>query len=290
MTPVAITGYASLDYVVRLEDAPRRDATVIAARADAWPRLGGSPSYVAMALVRAGVGRAVPLTWVADDEAGGQFVAALAAARVPTDGVARSLPGGTPVCILAYSPDGACFCLYDPGAGRSVGFDPRQRSILDEAGWVCLTAGPAEATRQALARLAAGQCLCWAVKADGDAFPPDLRTAIAARADLIVFSRGEHPFIAAALDAAPRTSERILVETRGAEGAHLTVGGTTALIAAAPVAAADPTGAGDTFVGGMLASLIARPGDTVAAVRAGQEAARALLLARTHELQGIMAR
>lgn len=287
MTSVAITGYASLDYVLRLEDVPRRDATVIAARAGAWPRLGGSSCYVAMAVVRAGIARAVPVTWVAGDEAGERFVAALAAAQVPTDGVVQSLPGGTPVCILAYPPGGACFCLYDPGAGRSVGFDPRQRGILDEAGWVCLTAGPAEATRQALARLAAGQRLCWAVKADGDAFPPDLRAAIAARADLIVFSRGERPFIAAALETASPRSGRILVETHGADGAHLMVDGRTASIAATPVAAADPTGAGDTFVGGMLASLIKRPGDAVAAVGGGHEAARAMLLARTKELQGV---
>jgi electron transfer flavoprotein alpha/beta subunit len=58
--------------------------------------------------------------------------------------------------------------------------DARQRSILDQAGWVCLTVGPAAATREVLARLAAGQRLCWAVKADGDAFPAALRQAIAA--------------------------------------------------------------------------------------------------------------
>jgi ribokinase len=284
MTAVAITGYASLDYVLRLEDAPRRDATVIAARGGEWPRLGGSPCYVAMALVRAGVARAVPVTWVADDAAGRAFVAALAAARIPTEGVARSLPGRTPVCLLAYPPDGACFCLYDPGAGRGVGFDAHQRSILDQAGWVCLTVGPAAATREVLARLAAGQRLCWAVKADGDAFPAAMRQAIAARADLIVFGRAERPFVAAALESVAPRSGRILVETRGAEGVQVTLDGRATAVAATGIVAADPTGAGDTFVGGMLASLIARPGDAMAAVRAGQEAAHAMLLARTEEM------
>lgn len=287
MTVVAVIGYASLDYVVRLEDAPRRNATVIAARGGAWPRLGGSPCYVAMALVRGGVAQAMPITWVADDAAGRDVVAALAAAQVPTDGLARSLPGRTPVCILAYAPDGACFCLYDPGAGRGAGFDSRQRSILGQAAWVCLTVGPATATQEVLARLADGQRLCWVVKADGDAFPPDLRDAIAARADLIVFGRAERPFIAAALGAVPPRSGRILVETRGAEGAHLTLDGWTTPVAAAEIVATDPTGAGDTFVGGMLASLIRRPGDAMAAVRAGQDAARAMLFARVKELPGM---
>jgi ribokinase len=291
MTAVAITGYASLDYVVRLEHAPQRDATVIAGRTGDWPRLGGSPCYIAMALVRAGISHAIPVTWVADDEAGRRFVAALAAAYVPIDGVARSLPGGTPVCILAYAPDDACFCLYDPGASRNVGLDSAQCDILDAAGWVCLTAGPARATRQVLARLAARQHLCWAVKADADAFPPDLRAEIAARADLIVFNRREHSFVSMALDIAAQQPGRILVETRGAEGALLTVDGKSELIPAAPVAAAaaDPTGAGDTFIGGMLASLITRSGDAAVAVRAGQEAARTMLLARANGLQGMMA-
>ena len=106
---------------MRLEGPPLPDATVIAARpAGAWPRLGGSPSYIAAALVRAGIARAVPLTWVAEDEAGGHFVARLAAEGVPVRRAWRAAStAATPVCILAYAPDGACFCLYDPGASRS---------------------------------------------------------------------------------------------------------------------------------------------------------------------------
>ena len=284
MTSVAITGYASLDHVVRLEGPPLPDATVIAARqAGAWPRLGGSPSYIAAALVRAGIARAVPVTWVAEDEAGGHFVASLAFEGVSVDGVARTLGGRTPVCILAYVPDGACFCLYDPGASRSIGLAEFQGAIVDAADWVCVTVGPATATRAILARLRSDQRLAWVVKADGDAFPPALRAALAARADLIVCSRGERPFVADALEAVPARAGRILVETRGVEGAQVTVAGRTVLMAGETLAAPDPTGAGDTFVGGMLASLIARPDDAAAAVRAGQRAAREMLSARIRE-------
>ena len=196
------------------------------------------------------------------------------------DGVARTLPGRTPVCILAYAPEGACFCLYDPGASRAVGLAEFQRVLVDAADWVCVTAGPAAATRAVLAHLRPSQRLAWAVKADADAFAPDLRAALAARADLLVSSRGERPFVADALAAAPARPGRILVETRGAAGAQVTADGRTALIEAATVAAPDPTGAGDSFIGGMLAALIARRGDAAAAVRAGQRAARDMLAAR----------
>jgi ribokinase len=279
---IAIVGYASLDHVLRLEDTPRPDATAIATRTgDDWPRLGGSPSYIAAALVRAGVARAVPITWVADDESGARFVEALVALGVTTAGVARSLPGATPVCVLAYAPEGACFCLYAPGASRAAGLDDTQRRLLDAADWVCVTAGPAEATREVLARLRPAQRLAWAVKADADAFPPPLRSALAIRADLIVFSCGERPFVAAALEAAPLRRERLVVETQGTEGARLSQEGHSEQIAAtAPVQTPDPTGAGDTFVGGMLAALLADPEDAAAAVRLGQRAAGDMLRAR----------
>src|SRR5579863_4632140 len=106
MSQVAVTGYASLDHVIRLESVPRPNETAMASRpAGGWPRLGGSPSYVCVALARAGI-RATPITWVAADEPGTRFVAELEAAGVPAEGVSRALQGPTPICILAYDPGG----------------------------------------------------------------------------------------------------------------------------------------------------------------------------------------
>lgn len=278
MTRVAITGYASLDHVIQLEGAPRPNETVLISRAPAaWPRLGGSPSYVAMALVRAGVPRAVPITWVADDEDGTRFLAALRSANVPVDGVAHSLPGWTPICLLAYDPGGACYVLYDAAASRSATLTDPQRAIVAAADWVCVTVGPATATRAVLASLGPHQRLAWAVKSDGDAFPPDLRTALAARADLVVHSRSERPFVAGALSGQAERSQRVVVETRGAEGAQVSSIAGSELVPARHLAASDPTGAGDTFVGGLLAALIAAPGDAIGAVRAAQTAAYEML-------------
>ena len=57
MTKIAITGYASLDHVAILNGAPEagRTTTILRRPGDAWPRLGGSPAYVAAALVASGV-------------------------------------------------------------------------------------------------------------------------------------------------------------------------------------------------------------------------------------------
>jgi ribokinase len=280
MTGIAITGYASLDYVAQMEAAPRPNETVIAGRPGDWPRLGGTPSFVATALVRGGAKEAFPISWVSGDEDGARFIAALQAARVPVEGIARSLPGRTPICILAYDPTGACYVIYDPAASRMATLTPEQGRLVDGADWVCITVGPASASRDALARVRPGQRLAWAVKADGDAFPSDLRAALAARADLIVHSRGERHFVGDALKAAAARPGRIVVETRGADGAQVQCDGRSELVPAKHVDAPDPTGAGDTFVGGLLAALIARPGDAVGAVRAGQEAAHAMLIER----------
>ena len=53
---VVVTGYASLDYAMRLDRAPQPDATatILVAPLE-WPRLGGSPAYIACAMVAAGV-------------------------------------------------------------------------------------------------------------------------------------------------------------------------------------------------------------------------------------------
>jgi ribokinase len=281
MTSVAITGYASLDHVVQLEAAPRPNETVIAARlSSGWPRLGGSPSYVAMALVRAGVPRALPVTWVAGDDDGARIVAALEAAQVPTEGIARSLPGRTPICILAYDPSGACYVLYEPAASRKATLSETQRRIVEDADWLCVTVGPAAATRAALALVKPHQHVAWAVKADGDSFPSDLRFALARRADLVVYSRAEHAFVVEALADTQARPGRIVVETRGADGAQISVAGLSESVPAMHLAVADPTGAGDTFVGGLLAALITGPTDAAGAVRAAQSAAQDLLRRR----------
>jgi ribokinase len=123
--------------------------------------------------------------------------------------------------------------------------------------------------------------IVWAVKADPRAVPAELAAAIAARADIVACSRGEAPFVADAFKAAgaPRR-RRLLIETRGRDGVCLSVDGREQIIAVEPLASEDTTGAGDTFLGGLLAALVNNPDRPADAVEAGARAARAMLLAR----------
>jgi ribokinase len=284
VTRVVVTGYAGLDHVVALAGTPMAGATVRMRRLPgAWPRPGGSPFYVAAALAAGGIAEVAPLTWVGSDAAGEEYQAALAACGLCCDGIA-TLSGATPVTIMAYAPDGGCFCLYDAGSPEPEALTPVQADLLATAGWVCVTVGPPAITDAVLDRLPAEASLAWAVKADPRSFSPAQAARLAARADLICHSRAETGFVAAAVAGAGRRRPgAIRVETRGPEGAMLTWDGECRILPTDPLPVRDPTGAGDTLVGGVIASLIANPDDKPGAVRAGIAAARAML--RTRESQ-----
>jgi ribokinase len=283
MTRIAISGYASLDYVVQLAAPPQPSRTVaVTSRAEAWPRPGGSPIYVGAAIRRAGGVDISLITWVGADVAGSDYIRRVAALALSPEGVVRSLSGHTPICILAYDPSGVSYCLYEASASTEAGYNPVQLAMIEAADWICLTVQPASAARAALARISDRQRLVWAVKGDPDAFPEDLRRDLAARADLVVHSQGERDFVAPFLAAAPGRTDRLVVETQGADGAALTIGGRmlkAPLEKTNQVMTSDPTGAGDTFLGGLIAALIVKR-DPVAALRAGEAAAREMLIAR----------
>ena len=278
---VVVTGYASLDYAVRLDRPLRPDATAtILSRPAEWPRLGGSPAYVAAALVGGGVHDAIPISWVADDADGARYRAGLARFGIRTDGIASG-SGRTPICILAYQPDGGCHCLYDPGLAEPIELDRAQRDLVADADWVCLTVGPAEATRRALAAVQPDAKVVWAVKVDARAVPADLAAAIAGRADFVAFSRGEAEFVAKArASTGAKKRSQILIETRGREGVALSQGWREDVFPVESLAADDTTGAGDTFLGGFLSASLRDNAPPAQAVKAGIEAVHALLAER----------
>ncbi len=281
MTRVAVTGYASMDYAVRLDGPPLADRTVriVQRSSDGWPRLGGSPSYVARALAGAGVKDAVPISWVGGDADGDHYIALLATAGLSTTGIDRA-PGRTPISILAYQPDGGCACLFDKGLDDEPVLSPRQSELVASAGWVCLTVGPPAVSRAVLDVIGPEVRLVWAVKGDPKALTPELATAIAGRADVITYSQRERSFLEPILAAAGKRIGRILVETRGAEGAVVTSGKMNAEIACEPVTSSDTTGAGDTFVGGLIASLMRDSADPRRAVQAAMTSVTRLLVSR----------
>jgi ribokinase len=280
MSRIVVTGYASLDYSVRLDGKAEADRTTrIVSRSErAWPRLGGSPAHVALALVRHGVRDVLPVTWIGSDIDGSIYLERLGHVGIALDGVERAR-GRTPICILAYQPDGGCVCLYDAGLDGEPELSKSQFARIAAAEWVCLTVGPPAVSAAVLEAINDSARLVWAVKADPHAFTGDLANRIAARADVISFSRRERGFVEAALTGRSRPG-RALIETRGAEGARVEWDGQSADVVGKPVSAPDPTGAGDTFVGGVIAALIQGSADPREAVAAGIAAARQLLLSR----------
>jgi ribokinase len=195
---------------------------------------------------------------------------------VETEGV-RARLGRTPICVLAYQPDGGCVCLYDPGLDPAPTLDDDQRALICAADVLCLTVGPTQATREALALARPEAKVVWAVKADPRATPPDLAAALIARADIVAYSRGEVGFVAAA-GATRRDAVRI--ETLGAEGVALFHAGAETRVAAEPISCEDATGAGDTWLGGFLAAYCVRNETLVASARSGGESVCALFTAR----------
>ncbi len=274
-----VTGYASLDYTLRLDRAPEPDRTAtILSRAEEFPRLGGSPAYVAAAMHQGGTTDVAPITWVGDDAAGVRYREAVEELGLPAVGIGIR-PGRTPVCILAYEPAGGCHCFYHPSLAEPIDLHPSQRILISAADLVCVTVGPEQATRQTLALARPDATLVWAVKADARAVPPDLAAALAARADIVVSSRGESAFVRAAYAAAGRVDRaQLRIETRGGEGVATVGDGAEVFIPSEPVAAEDSTGAGDTFLGGFLAAW--RAGGARPAIEKGMAAARALLASR----------
>jgi ribokinase len=280
-----VTGYASLDYTVTLDRAPEPDRTAtVLSRASEFPRLGGSPAYVAAAMVAAGARDAAPVTWVGDDAEGQRYCAALETLGVRSDGVAIR-PGRTPVCVLAYQPDGGCHCFYHPSLSEPLLLDEGQRELVAAADMVCVTVGPETATREVLAATAPHAILVWAVKADPRAVPPNLAAALAMRADIVVSSRREAGFVRDAFArAGARRSPPIRIETRGGEGVAILGDDSETLVSVETFRADDTTGAGDTFLGGFLAAW--RAGGVERAVESGVTAAGALLLRRTEKNMG----
>jgi ribokinase len=277
VTRVVITGYASFDHVMRLDGVPAPGATtrILHRPAEAWPRIGGSPAYVAAALVAGGVPDAVPLSWVGADAEGETYRATLDARGIRSDGVARVAGARTPMALLGYTPDGGCVCLYHASLPEPLAITPHQDMLLRGAAWVCVTVGPPAVTDRVLAL--APPHLAWAVKHDAKALTRAQAQALAGRADLLCFSQAEAAFVAGL---GARRPDCIVVETRGAAGAVVRWHHEETALPAIPLACDDPTGAGDTVVGGMLAALIGAPNDPAGALRAGMAAAADLLRRR----------
>lgn len=279
---IAVIGYASMDYIVNVDSVPKpgRTTTIFERAAAHWPRLGGSPCFVAVAIATCSSHSAFPVTWIGSDAAGCNMKEQLEEAGVRTEGVAAA-GEQTPIAMVAYEPEGGCMVLYHPTIRDDLDLTDAQREVITLSDWLCITIGPARATGQALDLLPDHAGMCWVVKDDPRAMSTALAARLAMRADVIIHNASEAGFVQKTLvNTAVSRSNRIVIETKGGDGAMLAVGGQAQFVPSEALVVADPTGAGDTFAGGVLASLAAGSSDPVAVIRAGHAAARALLVSR----------
>ncbi|MEM5474655.1 carbohydrate kinase family protein [Hoeflea sp. AS60] len=272
MSRLVVTGYASLDFAVGLDGQAVGDTTTLIAARDpeAWPRAGGCPTYISGAAVRAGQ-QATPIMWVGTGREGEGFVAKLEAQGIGTEGIGVVDSPRSPTALMVYQANGTCMCLYDPALGRAEVLTDAQKALIAGATHLCVSVGPSQLMDAICALCPQDARLYWAVKNDPDAFPPDLRTRLSARADVIFHSASERSLIG--------ETAAVLVETRGSDCVVVTDAGQGREVPVTPIDIADTTGAGDSFAGGYIAAEMAGA-DPVEAAGAGIKAAAAVLADR----------
>lgn len=272
MSLLVVTGYASLDYPVELTGPLRAEGTTIVAHRDpgAWPRPGGCPTYIAGAVVRAGQ-VAAPVMWVGRGPEGEHLIRSLAAQGTRTEGIAVVDAPRSPAAIMVHQPGGGTACLFDPALGGGERLTAGQEALIGQASHLCLSVGPPQVQRQILDLCPGAARLYWAVKDDPQAFGPEIRRALAERADVIFCNAAERALVG--------ETRAIVVETRGRRGVAVTADGATREFPVEPVEVRDATGAGDSLAGGFIAAEMGGA-DPWAAALAGLAAATKLLKER----------
>lgn len=255
--PIAIAGYASLDYAMNLAPFRGVDATtIVRSRAEVWPRVGGI-AHVTSAIAKASHAPVMAISWIGPDAGGDLWRDEVAATGVHVSGV---IVDGTrsPTSHLFYPDDGGTICIFDPADCHPSVLPEAQADDVRAADWLILTVGPEAPTRSILDTLKPSTKLVWVVKHDSSSVPADLRARILRRADVITLSENERDFVQEYLGELRAGS--FVIETCGSRGARVFYSGADGLLeqgaaSAAAVHDVDTTGAGDTFTGTLVAAL-----------------------------------
>ena len=280
MKIITVAGYATIDYVVQLSEPFHGRGTVGAefGPSGAWPRPGGVGFYAGRRIAASGL-KCELITWLGDDAEGEAYLAACRLADVSTKGIAISRNTSSPRCLLAYQPDGGYACFLDVAGTQPVGLSDQQIKLINQSDCIVLGVGPAVITAEVLECCDSGVFVAWVVKIDDVAQPTELRSKIAARADIVFCNSDERSTVDKALRNRPGAPP-IIIETRGKDGILIEDGEHTWL-ETDPLDPNDTTGAGDTFAGEVIAHLMQEPWSLQEAAQAGMRAARLLLSERT---------
>jgi ribokinase len=262
---VAVCGYMSVDTRLVTSALPRAGESAILEGEVLPPaRWGGCAPNVARWLRRLDVGTAL-VAWLGDDEEGRAYRSLLADEGVDV----RFLEigsGASPRSWLVSDQAGTSLCFFHPSGAHGQRLD-RIEELRAETDWLAVTVGPEQLSRSVLDtfehEVHAGRVgLAWDVKADREAFPPDLVRRLVA-ADLVCLNEDEAPFIgdalelgrAAEIDDLVAHGASVVALTRGRRGALIGWRTGSEEIAGEEIEVHEPTGAGDAFFAGLLAAL-----------------------------------
>ena len=239
--PVRLTvvGSVNLDLVARCAELPRAGETLTAASFALVP--GGKGANQALAAARMG-GHVRMVGKVGDDSYAVLALAELRAGGVDLTGV-TSRPGPTGIAMIVVDDHGENQIVVVPGANGDLGASDVDVPAGDA---VLVQLEIPDAALVAAAERATG---LFALNAAPARPLPDV---VRQRADLVIVNRLE----AEALG--PVRPDALVAVTFGAEGALLRRGDGTELARATPppVVAVDGTGAGDSFCGALIVSLL----------------------------------
>ena len=255
-----VVGSCNMDLMAQTRRLPGPGETIIA---EAFTqRSGGKGSNQAVAAARQRLAVSL-VSAVGDDAFGEQIMQGLITEGVDVDGV-RTVPGSSGIALIVVDAQGEDTIVVSPGAGAQVSLNGCDLGAPDAV--LAQLEIPLEVVSQAALRSTGMFCLNASPYL---ALPDDL----VQRCDLIIVNETEYELGRDQLDGAG-----LLCVTLGAAGARLMERGRQ--IAASPspqVDVVDTVGAGDAFVGALIAETL-RTDDPAAAL---QIACRAGALATT---------
>jgi ribokinase len=257
---LVVVGSCNMDLMAQTRRLPRPGETIIAERFT--QRSGGKGSNQAVAAARQRLAVSL-VSAVGDDTFGEQILRDLITEGVGVDGV-RTVPGSSGIALIVVDDRGEDTIVVSPGAGAQVSLDGCDLSVPDAV--LAQLEIPLRVVSEAALRSTGMFCL--------NASPYlELPGDLVARCDLIIVNETEYELGRDQLDGAG-----LVCVTLGAAGARLLEGGRQIAASSSPeVEVIDTVGAGDAFVGALVAETL-RTDDPAAAL---QIACRAGAMATT---------
>ena len=256
-------GYPGYDQIMRVNLPPEVGETAIILDPPGIPQStpGGCVNNIAVTAARRGVGTA-PVIFVGDDDDGQNMKQALENENVNTSCIHFVKGGKTPGTFLFIEPSGGHQTYYFPGCADENISPEISKEILNGLEYGVITVGNPFHTRWFMNLLTdLNLPLVWSLRNDSHAFPNDLALMLLQQSKMIVMNEYEARTLVSNLkighlDAVFSLGVETVVMTMGAEGSKVIQENTMEVIpSVSPKAIVDTTGAGDAFLGGLLAGL-----------------------------------